>query len=679
MLIGRITGSVTTNEFSFIAEARVRKSQYVAVKDFEGRWVLASIYSVINYVNKSIAKAQIIGYRDERGFLKTPNVPFEPDTPVFTATSEFIKSTLGLKDEGLYIGMLSGYRIKVKLPIKHLITKHVAILAKTGSGKSYAAGVLLEELMENNVPIVVIDPHGEYISMIRENKKKEELRMMETFDIKPKSYKKQIEIFSLLKYKPLKLNGMLTANEIINMLPTKISAAQKGLIYSAIKNLEGKEYTVRDVIDEINSMESQSKWSLIPLLEILDSSGLFSLKPTQPKELVKSGKMSIINLKDVQPEIQQIVVMKLAEELFAARKRNEIPEFFFVIEEAHNYCPERGFGEVPSSKIMRSIASEGRKFGIGLCIISQRPAKVDKNVLSQCNTQIILKVTNPNDLKAIMESVEGITTTSKNEIKDLAIGTALVVGVFENSLLVDIRTRRSEHGGEGAKEGKKGTETFYSATFLKQLYGRKDVLDHYKGVEPVGVVNYPLWLVKGKRYNRKVRVFVDGILGEVIFYRNDDIDNTSGIKKIAEIPPSKRNILIYMIKNKVSTAEKISKDMGVPVSTVKAGLATLKKAGILSSDDFMYRCNLNINLPRIDELELPYETERKELRGLTLDFMVSDEYARKIASIFLDKVEEVGAIYMPHFLVLHRNRKLLINMLNNKLDLDRSKIVGEMV
>ena len=51
---------------------------------------------------------------------------------------------------------------------------------------------------------------------------------------------------------------------------------------------------------------------------------------------------------------------------------------------------------------------------MGLMVVSQRPAKVDKNVLSQCNTQIILKVTNPNDLKALASSVEGFSSDSED-------------------------------------------------------------------------------------------------------------------------------------------------------------------------------------------------------------------------------------------------------------------------
>ncbi len=121
-----------------------------------------------------------------------------------------------------------------------------------------------------------------------------------------------------------------------------------------------------------------------------------------------------------------------------------------VVEEAHNYCPQ--VGTVASSKIFRTIAAEGRKFGLGLTIISQRAAKIDKSVLSQCNTQMILKVTNPNDLKAITSSVEGLTPGMAEEIQRLPIGVALVVGGnVQMPLFVEVRPRESRHGGESVQ------------------------------------------------------------------------------------------------------------------------------------------------------------------------------------------------------------------------------------
>jgi DNA helicase HerA-like ATPase len=106
MMLGRISGSVTTKDFSFKAEAKVKKLQYVAVKDFDGKWILSYIDSITNYMNSTVAKAKVIGYRDSRSFLKSLSIPFEPGTPVYIADDELIKTTLGLKDEGLYIGIL---------------------------------------------------------------------------------------------------------------------------------------------------------------------------------------------------------------------------------------------------------------------------------------------------------------------------------------------------------------------------------------------------------------------------------------------------------------------------------------------------------------------------------------------------------------------------------------------
>jgi DNA helicase HerA-like ATPase len=122
--------------------------------------------------------------------------------------------------------------------------------------------------------------------------------------------------------------------------------------------------------------------------------------------------------------------------------------FLMLVEEAHNFCPERGLLKAMSSTILRTVASEGRKFGMGLCVVSQRPARIDKNVLSQCNTQVILKITNPNDLRAISQSIEGFSNDLEEEIKLLQPGVALIVGeVVEQPIIVNIRVKRSQHGG----------------------------------------------------------------------------------------------------------------------------------------------------------------------------------------------------------------------------------------
>jgi hypothetical protein len=94
---------------------------------------------------------------------------------------------------------------------------------------------------------------------------------------------------------------------------------------------------------------------------------------------------------------------------------------------------------------------------MGLCIVSQRPAKVDKNIISQCNTNIILKVTNPNDLKAIIQSVEGLTSQTYREIQRLPIGVALISGAgLQMPVMTEIRTRETSHGGKSVDISKGG-------------------------------------------------------------------------------------------------------------------------------------------------------------------------------------------------------------------------------
>jgi hypothetical protein len=155
----------------------------------------------------------------------------------------------------------------------------------------------------------------------------------------------------------------------------------------------------------------------------------------------------VINLKAVEPEATEMTAYLLAKRLFELRKRDRVPPFLMVLEEAHNFAPEKGFEQALSNDILRKIASEGRKFGLGLGVISQRPARIDKNVLSQCNTQFILRVTNPNDLKAISKSFEGVTSEVESMITSLPPGVAFVLG-NEYPVMTSVRQRRSMHGGE---------------------------------------------------------------------------------------------------------------------------------------------------------------------------------------------------------------------------------------
>jgi len=462
-LIGTIFGEVKPTKFEILLlTTEIERGSYVKVYHEQYGWVLARIDDLKRFINPNgeevmIAKARPVGYSLEKQILM-PRTPFKPEQKVYLADKELIMKVIGLrkKREGsIYLGILEGHNIPVYLNLKKTIHKHLSVLAKTVAGKSYAVGVLIEELLKNKFPVVVIDPHGEYSSLKYEN---DEYDSMLNFNISPHGYEKQVQEYAANiivnpDAKKLTLKPKFSLEELIRIMPMQLNDKQKGILYDALKRLEGREYTLRDLINVVRLETSSAKWKIINGLETLRDSGVFEGTPIRDEELVRYGNASIINLKGCEPGIQELIVGKIAKDLFNAKKLNQIPDFFFLVEEAHNFCPERGFGDALSSSILRTIASEGRKFGFYLGVVSQRPARVDKNVLSQCNTQIILKVTNPNDLRALSQSIEGFTPGMENDIKELSVGQALVVGEsVEHPIIVNVRVRESKHGVNKEKE-----------------------------------------------------------------------------------------------------------------------------------------------------------------------------------------------------------------------------------
>ncbi|WP_202319065.1 helicase HerA domain-containing protein [Archaeoglobus neptunius] len=495
--VGKIYGEASSFEFNFVVfnQKQVKRGDYVKVWNDVDGWVVAYVEDIVarsnvrnreikEIVNGSnevfIAKAVVLGKRED-GRLRVPRSPFVPGESVFLAEEKLIAEVLGLSNEGVYIGLLGDTGVKVKLNPNSLVQKHVCILAKTGSGKSYTAGVIIEELLDHNVPLLIVDPHGEYRSMKYPNE-----QISGEFGIKPKAYADKIRIivppispFTDRADGVLVLDGVnLSAEELIELTGLKNPTAQ-ALLYQALKELKGDDYTIADIIEEVEKIRHNGKWTLLGALTKVEESGLFGDRPTDLSKLLQRGKATILDLRGVEPSFQDLIVSRICTKLFELRKLGKVEPGMIVIEEAHNFIPERGFDRAVSTGILRTIASEGRKFGLGLMVISQRPARVDKNVISQCNTQIILRVTNPNDINAIKNGVEGITAEMVEEIKRLPPGNAMIVSPeLERPVIVRVRCRKSMHGEavnvtESKREvkKKKREKKQEKKGFLRRLFG----------------------------------------------------------------------------------------------------------------------------------------------------------------------------------------------------------------
>ncbi len=475
--VGRIFGDVGLGQFHLILVHPVERGDYLTVEDEMHGHVLcqlddlkrksdleferagAMVPSDEASVHQSLlGVARIVGYRDDQGVVKCPTVPFRPGARVYRAEEPLIAEVLGLKrhsNSGAYVGLLRNHNLRVELDINQLVQRHVSVLAKTGGGKSYLLGVLIEELLRHKVTCVIIDPHGEYGSLrVASEKSSRQAR----FAVEPQGFARQVQEYSpdvslnptakplTFSLRHTDLRDLLVFMGLTNV-KTFLGPLKQLLEQVAAAN---PDYTVRDLVRAAELTEGGIMETLHERLEYVEQTKLLGPVGTSLNDLVQKGSATLINLRGIAPDVQELVVARLASTLFDNRKKDKIPPLFLVVEEAHNFAPQQG--TATCSRILKNIASEGRKFGLGLCVVTQRAARIDKSVLSQCNTQLILQVTNPLDLKAIAQSIEGLTDGMTEMIQSLPVGTALITGGgYHTPLFCEVRPRATRHGGESVQ------------------------------------------------------------------------------------------------------------------------------------------------------------------------------------------------------------------------------------
>ena len=446
--------SVTLTEGAVIARVQdlVRTNRYYqhaeAVREYQSRGEpLRAIFPTDRW-QYTIADARVLGFWIDDKTVR-PFSTVSPGAVVRRVDGDTLARFLNLDpSEGLYLGRLAHHDLEFTPNIDRLLSKHLAILAMSGAGKSYFVSVLLEELLsrpkeKGRLAIVLLDVHGEYTYF--KDMTPEKLGFSEgEFEIEHiRGPHFQIPVSSL-------------SADALGALVAGMSFVQKRDLRRVVTELRDKQksgYTLGDLINYIREDETISKntrEALVGWLINLDDTGLFGREESPNfKSLIKPGKMTIVDLSDfVSLKKKQIVVSHLAHELLNKRRREEIPPFLLIVEEAHQFCPESRIEMALPKSRLEMIAREGRKFHALLCLISQRPVKLSTTILSQCSNQAILRCTNPYDLEHIGRSSEGIDRSSLDTITTLEVGEGLFVGETVSApTFVKIRQRKYEPVG----------------------------------------------------------------------------------------------------------------------------------------------------------------------------------------------------------------------------------------
>lgn len=415
--------------------------------------------------------ATVIGYYDEQlNDFTNPRIVPEPGTEISLASDSDLEDYLteAEPEEGsAFIGDLihrPPERTKIHLPIDAFTSTHLSVLASTGSGKSYTASVLVEEMMQpdSRAAILILDPHGEYGSL--DDMEEDELsdKFREDDGYSPEVQIKRPDDIQI-RISELSLGDLFSIIDDPSDPQEQVLAEAWNQLqseeddYISINNIQNK---VEEVGNE-KDLESSARaldWRIDKALDrdLFDHSNHLSLP-----ELLEPGQCTVLQLDTMDLRDQQMLVSvlfrKINQERVAHEKDRESElEFpvFGLLEEGHRFAPADG--DARSLPVLSTILSEGRKFGVGIGIISQRPSKIDDDVLSQCKTQIIMQIQNPLDQDAVKKGVEDVGEDLLSELPGLTPGQAIIAGDSVNTpFLTRIRERHTEHEAESLEATKR--------------------------------------------------------------------------------------------------------------------------------------------------------------------------------------------------------------------------------
>ena len=448
-VIGYVIGSANTQEATVLLEQKVRAGYYV-ILEYENEKVLGLVTLVttgspllddnlndielvqrVKKIGNNIptymkAKVKLL-CKFDGDRLAQPDLPPVAGTPVRLATDDELRKIFS--DGTIRIGKLIGRDIEVKLRVNSL-TRHLAILAATGAGKSNTVAVLASRISEQNGSVLIFDYHGEYYESEIKNLNNIEPKINPLY-LTPAEFATLLQIreSAIIQYRILRR----AFKSFIDEIKEKINEGNinyEELNKNFAKNLIDKVNKV-----SVNEKRKDSKEEVLNKIEdFLDRYGeIIDFTTGDVVDKIKLGKVNVVNLSSLDEDAIDAVVSHYLRRILTARKDNKVKgkgglrfPVILVIEEAHVLLSK---DENTLTKYWAGrIAREGRKFGVGLVIVSQRPKGIDENILSQMTNKIVLKIIEPSDKKYILEASDNLSEDIVEGLSSLDVGEAVVVG-----------------------------------------------------------------------------------------------------------------------------------------------------------------------------------------------------------------------------------------------------------
>jgi len=453
---------------------------------------------------RKVARLDLIGEilnpagtaRFQRGVTEYPNIG---DSAAMLGERE-LRMVYGAADaDHAHVGDLQqNPNIGVHIDIDHLVSRHFAILGATGVGKSSGVAIILQKILETrpNLRIFLVDPHNEYGRCFGDKANvlnPRNLRLPfwlfnfeETIDAffggRP-GVEEEVEILSeviplakgaYLQYR----NGAANAGGLLakkrdpkdsgftadTPVPYRIEDLIN-LLDERMGKLENRSRAIvyHKLIGRIQTFRNHPRYAFMfenaniggdTMAEIL--SALFRL-PSNGKP------MTIMQLAGFPAEVVDSVVSVLCRMAFDFGLWSDgVAPLLFVCEEAHRYAPadkKVGFG--PTKRALSRIAKEGRKYGVFLGLVTQRPAEIDPTIISQCSTLFCMRLSNEGDQRLIRSAVSDaaanllsfIPSLGTREVFAFGSGVALPTRMRFQELAADKRPNSEASGNTRSDAG----------------------------------------------------------------------------------------------------------------------------------------------------------------------------------------------------------------------------------
>ena len=367
------------------------------------------------------------------------------------------------------VGKLSSFEsIDVYFDASAFFGRHVAILGQSGSGKSWSVTSLIQSALKAmpNAHIILLDLHGEY--GLKESDRgshsvfpRDLLRTLNADDLEIPYWlltfeelvdllidlgdadasvqiaflRNAVHELKIAANKHLKLGHITVDTPIFFSLPE---------LYKRFKSANeqtasfGKETTALfgrfdQLLVKLESRMNDTRYDF--LLKPRKRTASESL-PELMRDFTGLGqpraKITVIDLSAVPFDLHPTVTSQIGRLAFEFNYWNprcrEFP-IFLVCEEAHSYIPRESTTHSRATRrAMERIAKTGRKYGVGLCVVSQRPHELSETVLSQCSSFVCLRISNPDDQAYVRELVPDAARGMLDALPSLARGEAIALG-----------------------------------------------------------------------------------------------------------------------------------------------------------------------------------------------------------------------------------------------------------